>query len=395
MSMQLRLSRAILAGLFLSCGALPALAGALSTSGQGSKALAMGGAFTALADDGSAVYYNPAGMSQSSGTHAEASMSLIFPLITYTTPSGAEEESKKYVYAPTLFMTHGFNDKLGMGLGLYSAYARSAVLHDDLENGFLSQRSRMTRTDLSMAMSYKVIEPVSVGLGVIGGYSVMDQSIPAGPSLRIKDDADGFGVGGIAGLLWKINEYVQAGGTYRSPMTVKHSGDRTMEQDGSSVTSDSDTDVDYPASVGLGVAVKPLDKLTLCAEADWYGWSRFSKITTSTDPWPDSTTDMATDDSWDFRVGGEYVLAYDVALRAGYGYIQSAIPETNIMPCVPDGNGHELDIGFGKHWEHWKLEMNYECLFVNEFTADGNIYGYTGDYKVVQHLAGITAGYQW
>lgn len=39
-------------------------AGGLSTSGQGSRAIGMGGAFTGVADDGSSIYYNPAGISQ-------------------------------------------------------------------------------------------------------------------------------------------------------------------------------------------------------------------------------------------------------------------------------------------------------------------------------------------
>lgn len=52
----------------------PAYAGGLSTPGQGARALGMGGAFTAVADDGSAIYYNSAGMSQIYGTLIEAGM---------------------------------------------------------------------------------------------------------------------------------------------------------------------------------------------------------------------------------------------------------------------------------------------------------------------------------
>lgn len=40
----------------------PVFAGGLSTPGQGARALSMAGAFTAVADDESAVFYNPAGI---------------------------------------------------------------------------------------------------------------------------------------------------------------------------------------------------------------------------------------------------------------------------------------------------------------------------------------------
>ena len=52
---------------FLLLLAGPVFAGGLSTSGQGTRALGMGGAFTAVADDGASVYYNPAGISQING----------------------------------------------------------------------------------------------------------------------------------------------------------------------------------------------------------------------------------------------------------------------------------------------------------------------------------------
>ena len=213
-------------------------AGALSTSGQGSRALGMGGAFTAIADDGSCIYYNPAGMSQIDGTDIEAGISLIFPKIKYEMPNGAVQTSTKSAFGPTLFAVHGLTDKLSLGFGVYSPYARDAEFSDDLPNGFLSQRAKMVRTDLSPVVSYKLTEQISAGIGLIGSYGVIDQSIPAGPALRITDKSDGFGLGGIAGLLWKINEYVKLGGTYRSRMTVQQTGDRTMEQEGSTITSD-------------------------------------------------------------------------------------------------------------------------------------------------------------
>ena len=370
-------------------------AGGLSTSGQGSRPVSMGGAFTAVADDGACIYYNPAGMSQIEGTDIEAGISAIFPKIEYEMPNGATQKSTKEAFGPSLFFTHGFTDKLSAGLGLYSPYAREADFGDDLANGFLSQRSKMVRTDLSPVVSYKLIEQLSAGIGLIGSYGVIDQSIPAGPALRINDKSDGFGLGGIAGLLWKINEYIKVGGTYRSRMTVNQDGDRTMEQDGSSITSDAKTDVHYPSSLGLGIAIMPIEKLTLALDGDWYEWSYMDTITTRTDLWPDSTAVLNTDNSWDIRAGGEYKLPKAWAVRAGYAYIQGAIPNTNILPCKPDANVHELDIGIGKYWKHWKVEINYEYLFANEEQPTANIYGYNGKYNITQHIVGLEAAFMF
>ena len=48
-------------------GGVPAAAAGFLSSGPGARAAAMGGAFTAVADDASAIYYNPAGLAQQRG----------------------------------------------------------------------------------------------------------------------------------------------------------------------------------------------------------------------------------------------------------------------------------------------------------------------------------------
>jgi long-chain fatty acid transport protein len=378
------------------CANQPAgLAGGLSVPGQGARPLSMGGAFTAVADDGNAIYYNPAGICQMKDTQIEAGLAFIFPEISYQMPNGATERSSKNAYAPTLFITHPFTEKLSAGLGLYAPYTREAVYHDDLANGFPSQRSKMVRTDLSPVVSYQVLEQLALSVGLVGSYGVIDQSLPAGPALRITDNTDGYGLGGIAGLLWKITKYVQVGGTYRSRMTVYESGDRTMEQAGVATTSDAKVDVHYPSSLGMGLAVKPIEQLVLAFDADWYEWSYMDSITTRTDLWPDQTAELNTDDSWDFRVGGEYKLPRQFAVRAGYGYIQGAIPNSHILPCKPDASAHEFDIGVGKTIGPVKLDLNYEYVFANEEVATANIYGLNGKYNIAQHLFGVSATYQF
>jgi long-chain fatty acid transport protein len=181
----------------------PLFAGGLSTPGQGARALSMAGAFTVVADDGSAVYYNPAGVGQLDGTSVEVAVAKLFPNIRYTTPGGATEKSTKSAFAPAFFMTHRLTGKFAAGLGIYTPYARDAEMANDVANGFLSQRAKLVRTDISAVISNQVNDTIFIGGGLIIGYSQLDQSIPAGPTLRIKDKMDGTGFGGIVGVLWK------------------------------------------------------------------------------------------------------------------------------------------------------------------------------------------------
>ncbi len=373
----------------------PVYAGGLSTPGQGSRALSMGGAFTAVADDGAAIYYNPAGMSQIDGTLIEAGIALLYPKITYTMPNGAAENSTKSAIGPTLFITHRIADRFSAGLGIYTPYARDAEFSDDLANGFPSQQSKMVRTDFSMVISYKISNTVSMGGGLIIGYSQVDQSIPAGPALRINDKMEGIGYGGIAGLLWRVNEYLKAGVTYRTRMSVDHDGERTMSAGGIETKSNAQSVVRYPDSLGFGIALTPFENATLSLDADWYGWSSMDQVTVKTDIWPDSTTQLNSRNSLDVRVGAEYKLPEGWSLRGGYAYVQGAVPNTNIIPSQPDADGQEIDLGAGKKMGNWKIDLLYEYTVTREENASANIYGYNGKYNITQQAVGLTAAYRF
>ncbi|MCK9381776.1 MAG: outer membrane protein transport protein [Sulfuritalea sp.] len=373
----------------------PVFAGGLSTPGQGARALGMAGAFTAVANDGSAIYYNPAGISQIDGTLVDVNLAAISPQLRYTTPGGATETSDKKALAPAFFLARRLTDRLSAGLGVYAPYARDAELQDDLANGFAWQRSAMVRTDLSAVVAWQANDTLSVGGGLVAGFSQIDRSIPAGPGVRIDDKIDGTGVGGIVGLLWKVSDRLKAGATYRSGISIDHDGQRTMTIAGVATTSNARAEVRYPASFGLGIAFAPSENLTLALDADWYGWSSMDQVTTKTDIWPDSTTQLKTRNSRDVRIGGEYRLPAGWSLRAGYAYIQGAFPDTHITPSQPDGDGHELGLGVGRKMGNWQFDLAYQNTVAREQNGSGNIFGYSGKQNIRQHVLGLTAGYRF
>jgi long-chain fatty acid transport protein len=389
----------LIAGLVLFCSFLfrggSVFAGGLSTPGQGAGALGMAGTFTAVADDGSAVYYNPAGISQIDGTSIKAGIALISPELRYTTPGGATETSTKSATAPSFFITYRLTDRLSTGFALYAPYARDAEFPDDLANGFPSQRSKMVRTDLSGVVSWQANDTFSIGGGLVIGKSQIDRSIPAGPGLRIIVKMDGTGFGGIVGLLWKAGDRLKAGVTYRTAISIDHSGERTIVAGGVPTTSSARAEARYPASLGFGIALTPSENLTLALDADWTGWSSMDQVTVRTDTSPDSTTQLNARDSKDVRIGGEYSLPEGWAVRAGYAYAQGAFPNTHIIPAQPDADGHEIDIGAGKKIGNCRIDLAYQYAVTSESFAVANIYGYNGKYNISQHLLGLTAAYRY
>src|SRR5512140_568134 len=79
------------AGVMLLISTAPTLvfAGAFRVFDQSASGTAQGGAFAAQADDSSAVYFNPAGMTQLSGIQTSAGTLLLGGSTSSTSPSGA------------------------------------------------------------------------------------------------------------------------------------------------------------------------------------------------------------------------------------------------------------------------------------------------------------------
>ena len=69
-----------------------ALAGGFNIYEMGARATALGGAFTATADDASAIFYNPAGLAWlEEGWSVSANVSLISPTSKFTRAEGVTE----------------------------------------------------------------------------------------------------------------------------------------------------------------------------------------------------------------------------------------------------------------------------------------------------------------
>ena len=117
---------------FLSLTAM-LFAGGFSLTGVGSRATAMGGAFRGLADDASAMYWNPGGLGFVDGMTLDVGGTFIMPSGTWNSTgtqytaipgfSSKEYEAEKSLRSfPSAFMTMAKNPKLKYGLGVFVPY---------------------------------------------------------------------------------------------------------------------------------------------------------------------------------------------------------------------------------------------------------------------------------
>ena len=94
---------------------------------QDPEAIARGNAFAATADNPSAIYYNPAGITQLEGDNIRVGIYVISADTKFTSPSGATAQTDTSLQAvPQIYYVHSFtNVPISVGLGVYVPYGLS------------------------------------------------------------------------------------------------------------------------------------------------------------------------------------------------------------------------------------------------------------------------------
>jgi long-chain fatty acid transport protein len=164
-----------------------AYAGCVDTYGIGSKATALGGAYSAYANDPFAVYYNPAGLTQLDSFMISGGLHMMDPTIQVENyrvsntndpliagPKDFSDESPNLA-APHLGVATPISDTLAFGIAAYAPWGLELEWNDNpAENpaAYNYYRSYYIREVLgSPTLAWKVSDKLSFGFGVSLGMS--------------------------------------------------------------------------------------------------------------------------------------------------------------------------------------------------------------------------------
>ena len=95
-----------------------------------------------------------------------------------------------------------------------------------------------------------------------------------------------------------------------------------------------------PQQHNWGVSYKWEDKILVALDVSWFRWSRYTSIVRG-DP------DPLWNDSWITRIGVEYYPIAIIALRGGYFFEPSPIPDQVKLSNFLDNDKHVFSVGFG------------------------------------------------
>jgi len=344
----------------------------------GARPFSMAGAVVARADDiVSAMYYNPAGLTQIEGQNLGMGMVYVYYPVRYKDYHGY---NKMNTLRPTLPYAAYSTDVLRpfiLGIGFYSSMGSGFDFHkgtDKIYGGLMTQVGVLY---ISPTIAYQISPELSLGLEFNIGYGKSELDMPT-PLGYLETEADGFGFGATIGLLYQPTAKWGMGLTWRSSMKSDLDGDAHLDN----VKDSLDVYMYWPQSVTAGICYKPIHDLALEVDVVWADWSHFkhSRFKYESFNYLDGPIVRRPKDTYTLKIGAEYHLNEKIDLRCGYTYYPQAIPSADISPLIPDQTYKSYWVGLG-----WK---------VASFTLDlGFGYGYAGRKRVHQSSTGFSGSY--
>lgn len=381
-------------------------------------ATARGEAFVATADNPSAIYYNPAGITQLQGNNFRGGIYGIYLRPTFTPPTNAPNSTNTYydkknlAAVPQFFYTYTPDKSpVSFGLGVYSPYGMSVEWPQDTGFRTVGIEGSMTYITINPVVGVKLAPNLSLGAGVTFNYASTDMSkglIASTQTNRAniqRFTGDGWGISYNVGLLWQANEKVSLGFCFRGETDITMKGHSTIEAmpfvPKTNLTAQ--TMFPFPMQAVVGLSYRPTPKWNLEFDADYSDWSGFKTITikqsgSDLSYGQDFHWTMNWEPSWLFEFGATRYLGEHWQVSAGYVYSQNSMPDAHYLPVVADMNRQFLCIGTGYKGKTINVDVAYQFGYAATRVVKGSEVSFPsgqtadGSYNFISHAVMLTAG---
>ncbi|GAA4378694.1 OmpP1/FadL family transporter [Hymenobacter koreensis] len=421
----------IAGGALLSATAVQA--GGFQVTLAGQKNNGMGGVGTGLALDHAAMFYNPGALAMvrergvQIGVNATMARQAFRAEAAGTNYDTNQRQLDNTVTTPfNLYAGFGPTEgKWRAGIAVYTPFGSKLDYADGWEGRFSLTEIDLASIFVQPTASYAITDKLSVGAGlVIFAYGAVNlqRDIP----VQSPNGAGQFGhieldgkadtkIGYNAGVYFKPTDKLSLGLSYRSKIdAVVKGGDVTFTNLPSSPLIASnfgatkfDVLLPLPATFNLGIGVTPTEKLTVGFDVNYTQWSEYEKLEFTFDqPVAGATTSSSVRDyenSFTFRLGGQYQLMDALTLRAGGIYDISPVKDGYVTPETPDANRVGVSAGLSyKFGEKFGIDLSGQFVSLQERTQtqqqliDNNVTDrVAGTYKTSIVIPGIGLNYNF
>ena len=349
---------------------------------QDARATGQGEAFVAQADDASAIYYNPAGLTQRTGTELTSGGEMSFAGSKF---NGAVNNTTTS-FLPQFYLATDFNKPNSpwrVGLGCNVPFGNAVDLGAGPPFAYLVTKSSLAVYNIAPSVAYRFNEHFSLGadLNIYHGETMLERKvaipIPGVPDANFHFRGDGNAVGATVGALYKFNDRHTVGAVYRSPFTINFSGQAVLRDvlaAASSGPNAAHSSINFPQSVAVGYAYRPVPKLKLEVDVEWTNWDPLNTVRLSAGGLS-AGLPFNWRDSFYYEFGAQYELTPHWTARAGYIFSENTVPDSTFSPTLPDGDRHVLSAGLGYGIKRMQIDIVYQYSLTTARTVAGSPYG--------------------
>jgi long-chain fatty acid transport protein len=364
------------------------LAGGYMLPHQTARGLGLSNAITAGVNDASAVYYNPAALSEVQGDNLLVSGSYV-NLQASVENSGRKSTNKHNDNFLASFFGnyHIPGSDFTLGIGTYAPFGLATEYGKNAFTRFAAIDTELKTIYVTPAVSWNPSNYFSLGAGLsfVHASGVFSRALCLDPisfctqplglegRVRITDTANAFAYN--LGLLVKPTENLKFGFSYRSRADLRFdNADAKFTGSFSTPTVKADVrPLPLPPVINVGLFWQIIPAWGAEFVYEYTRWSELKNFTATFSPASVflplgvPITGFQLPEDWKntstLRLGSFYAINENWELRGGLALEQTPIPNRTLNPAIPDADKLTLNAGVGYKWDKFSFDFGYMAVF--------------------------------
>ncbi len=356
---------------------------------QTARGVGLSNALTAGVNDPSAVYYNPAALSEVDGNNLLATGSYI-NIINSVENGGrtARNQHDDNFLASVFANYHIPRSDFTLGIGTYSPFGLATEYEKDFTR-FAAEQTLLKTIYVTPAASWHPSKYFSLGAGLsfVHASGVFSRSLcfdflidgcvtrggPLEGRMRLTDTTNAFTYN--IGVLLKPVDYLKFGFTYRARADLRFNNADVKFAGlfSSAVTNAQVRPIPLPPVIDAGIFWQINPSWGAEFVYEYTRWSEFARFNAKFSPAPTflplgvPLSGFSLPENWrntsTLRFGSFYTLNKNWEIRGGATVEQGPIPNKTLNPAIPGADLLALNGGLGYKWQSFSVDLGYMAVF--------------------------------
>ena len=287
---------------------------------------------------------------------------------------------------PHLYYIQPLGDGLSFGLGFSATSGTATKWHKRWAGRYAAIDTEISVIDVTPTLSYKVLDNLSIALGIDIEYceAMLSRAVPVPGTIdgKIKFKGDSIALGFTVGAMYEPLKGTRVGLGYRSRMTHELELEGKMMAARRQFKGDADCDLNLPGVLDFSVQQDLNEKWTVMGDIAWTHSSVMEDMTVhfKNDALGQTirgmtgsnkeSVNMSWRDDWRFALGTEYKCTDDLKLRFGVAYDQTPVKDKeHRVATLPDLSRVWVCAGFSYQLTE-SIALDFGYVHIEFLTGD-------------------------